>query len=67
MDAGLPPDDAPDLLEPLVRVREKLGRRADGQVGRALRKRMIPALLAIGLIFGLVVELLALPLPFGRP
>ena len=52
---GLPSDAT---LEPLLAAREQLGRRANGQVGRALRKRLIPAFLLFGLLFGVVAQLL---------
>ncbi len=41
-----------DALEPLVQVRSLLGHRADGQVGRALRRRMLPLSIVVGLVFG---------------
>jgi hypothetical protein len=40
--------------EPLLEVRERLGDRANGQVGRALRPRLIPMLLVVSVLFGLV-------------
>jgi hypothetical protein len=43
-----------DASDPLLEVRERLGRRADGQVGRAMRPRLIPVLLLSGALFGLV-------------
>jgi hypothetical protein len=46
-----------DAVEPLVEVRERLGSRADGQVGRALRLRLIVIFLAMGLLFGGLLEL----------
>ncbi|HEX5588944.1 MAG TPA: hypothetical protein VFX65_01475 [Candidatus Limnocylindrales bacterium] len=64
-DAGLPADGSAGLLAPLIAVRERLGHRADGQVGRALRKRMIPAFLLVGLVFGAAMELLLTPMLFG--
>ena len=42
--------DAGDAAVPLVEVRERLGDRADGQVGRALRWRILPHLFVAGLI-----------------
>jgi hypothetical protein len=51
-----------DALEPLLEVRERLGRRADGQVGRAFRRRMLPLLLAVGLVVGVVFRLLSGPI-----
>ena len=59
--------EAGDAAQPLIDVRERLGRRADGQVGRALRKRILPIFLAMALAFGaleLVLDSLGL-LPFG--
>ena len=41
-------------VEPLLEVRPLLGTRADGQVGRALRRRLIPVLLVSSVLFGLV-------------
>ena len=49
---------SPDALAPLVEVRSLLGRRADGQVGRAYRRRLIPLLIVLGVVFGFVSELL---------
>jgi hypothetical protein len=40
-----------DAVEPLLEVRELLGARADGQVGRALRPRLLPLLLVLSVIF----------------
>jgi hypothetical protein len=48
MGAGQPVEG--DVLEPLIEVRGRLGSRADGQVGRAMRKRLIPAYLLFGAI-----------------
>lgn len=45
---------AGDAVEPLLQVRELLGDRAKGQVGRALRPRMIPLLFLLSLLFGLL-------------
>jgi hypothetical protein len=59
--------EAGDAAQPLIDVRERLGRRADGQVGRALRKRILPIFLAMALAFGaleLVLDSLGL-VPFG--
>ena len=50
--------DAGDAAVPLVEVREQLGPRADGQVGRALRWRLIPQLLVVCLILASAGELL---------
>jgi hypothetical protein len=49
---------AGDAAQPLLDVRPSLGRRADGQVGRALRRRLIPVLLVVSLGFGFVTVLL---------
>jgi hypothetical protein len=46
-----------DVLEPLVEVRRRLGARADGQVGRAMRKRLIPAYLLFSALFGIAGQL----------
>jgi hypothetical protein len=43
-----------DAALPLVEVRERLGHRADGQVGRALRHRILPIFLVLSLLFGAV-------------
>lgn len=51
-------------IRPFLDVRELLGTRADGQVGRALRKRMIPAFLIFGALFG-VIELVLGPGTIG--
>jgi hypothetical protein len=50
--------DAGDAAVPLVEVRELLGARADGQVGRALRGRLLPPLLFLCLILTAAGELL---------
>ena len=50
--------DAGDAAVPLVEVRELLGARADGQVGRALRRRLLPPLFVVGLILTTAGELL---------
>lgn len=50
--------DAGDAAMPLIRVRERLGARADGQVGRALRWRLLPQLLVVCLILTTAGELL---------
>lgn len=47
-----------DVLEPLVEVRRRLGARADGQVGRAMRKRLIPAYLLFSALFGIAGQLI---------
>jgi hypothetical protein len=41
-----------DAVEPLVDVRKRLGKRADGQVGRALRRRLLTTTLAISAVIG---------------
>jgi hypothetical protein len=43
-----------DAAEPLVEVRERLGDRAKGQVGRALRRRIVPLLFVLSVVFGLL-------------
>ena len=50
--------DAGDAAVPLVEVRDRLGVRADGQVGRALRWRLLPQLLIVSLILTTAGELL---------
>jgi hypothetical protein len=53
-------DERPNVEEavrPFLDVRERLGRRADGQLGRALRPRVLPALLVSSIVFGLLIEL----------
>ncbi|TAK02750.1 MAG: hypothetical protein EPO36_01135 [Chloroflexota bacterium] len=52
-----------DANQPLVDVRASLGARADGQVGRALRKRLIPGFTALAFVFGLLLLLIG-PTPF---
>lgn len=47
-----------DAAEPLIEVRESLGTRADGQVGRALRGRLFPAFLVASIVLGGIAELL---------
>jgi hypothetical protein len=49
---------ARDAAAPLLEVRPRLGHRADGQVGRALRRRLIPVLLVVSLGFGFLSVLL---------
>ena len=44
-------------IQPFLDVRKLLGRRADGQVGRVLRKRLLPAFLVFGIVFGALLEL----------
>jgi hypothetical protein len=48
-----------DANQPLVEVRQLLGRRADGQVGRAFRRRLFPVFLGLSLLIG------ALEVAFG--
>jgi hypothetical protein len=43
-----------DAAAPLIEVRALLGSRADGQVGRALRKRLLPFFLVTGVAFGIL-------------
>lgn len=49
------PDGA---VKPFLEVRELLGGRADGQVGRALRPRIIPGLILAGIALGIVSAVL---------
>ncbi|HJP88449.1 MAG TPA: hypothetical protein VJ850_05380 [Candidatus Limnocylindrales bacterium] len=49
---------AGDAAAPLLEVRPRLGKRANGQVGRALRRRLIPVLLVVSLGFGFISTLL---------
>jgi hypothetical protein len=49
---------AGDAIDPLVDVRGRLGRRADGQLGRALRRRLIPPLLVAALVITVLGQLL---------
>jgi hypothetical protein len=48
-DGPATPDAA---IQPFLEVRQKLGRRADGQMGRALRPRIIPGLIVSGIVLG---------------
>jgi hypothetical protein len=50
--------NAGDAVEPLLEVRDRLGRRADGQVGRALRPRLVPMLFLVALIIVTAAEVL---------
>ena len=50
--------DAGDAAVPLVDVRDRLGARADGQIGRALRWRLLPPLLFVCLVLTTAGELL---------
>ena len=54
-----------DALEPLLAVRPRLGRRADGQVGRALRRRLFTTILVVGLVLSAVLWVFAPSLGFG--
>ena len=45
-----------DAADPLLEVRERLGSRADGQVGRALRRRLIPVVLVASVVLALLAE-----------
>jgi hypothetical protein len=47
-----------DAAQPLIEVRKRLGARADGQVGRALRGRLFPAFLIASLVLGGILTLL---------
>jgi hypothetical protein len=51
---------AGDAAVPLVEVRERLGTRADGQVGRALRWRLLPQLFLVCLVLTTVGEVLGI-------
>ena len=51
-----------DAAGPLVEVRDRLGPRADGQVGRALRRRLIPGLFVALVILTTLGELLGAPI-----
>jgi hypothetical protein len=53
---------AGDAAAPLIEIRGALGARADGQVGRALRRRLLPILFVVGLILTAAAEALAPPL-----
>jgi hypothetical protein len=46
--------DAGDAAQPLLDVRERLGDRANGQVGRALRPRLLPVLLLLSALFAVL-------------
>jgi hypothetical protein len=48
-----------DALEPLLEIRKRLGARADGQVGRALRRRLVGVFLVAGAGFAILSEILA--------
>jgi hypothetical protein len=47
-----------DAIDPLIEVRGRLGHRADGQIGRALRRRMLALSMVIGLTFGTLLYVL---------
>ena len=49
---------AVEVVEPFLEVRERLGRRADGQIGRALRRRIFPLLLVGSVLLTLLGEAL---------
>jgi hypothetical protein len=62
-EGGFTPEE---VVQPLLAVRDALGRRADGQVGRALRRRILPLLLVGTTLFALAGELFGIqgaPLP----
>ena len=48
-----------DAVQPFLDVRHKLGRRADGQMGRALRPRIIPGLIVSGIVLGVASQMLS--------
>jgi hypothetical protein len=54
-----------DANQPLGEVRQLLGSRADGQVGRAFRKRLFPVFLVLSLLFGTLAVLTGSLVPFG--
>ena len=54
--------EAGDAAAPLVEVRDLLGSRADGQVGRALRRRLIPVVFVALAVLATIGEVLGLPL-----
>jgi hypothetical protein len=54
-----------DALEPLLAVRQRLGRRADGQVGRALRRRLFTVIVVVGLVLSAVLWIFAPGLGLG--
>jgi hypothetical protein len=49
------------VVEPLLAVRGALGHRADGQIGRALRRRLLPVLLGGTALLAIATELLGTP------
>jgi hypothetical protein len=48
-----------DALQPLLAVRPRLGKRADGQVGRALRRRLFTAITVVGLVLSAILWIFA--------
>ena len=57
--------NAVEVVEPFLEVRERLGRRANGQIGRALRRRIFPLLLVGSVLVILLGE--AIGLSAGPP
>jgi hypothetical protein len=51
-------DDPIAAGEPLREVRRRLDQRADGQVGRALRGRLVRGLVILGAVFAVISLLL---------
>jgi hypothetical protein len=49
-----------EVVEPLLEVRERLGHRADGQIGRALRRRVFPLLFLGSVLLMLLAEALGM-------
>ena len=47
-----------EVIEPLLEVRDRLGRRADGQIGRALRRKILPVLFVGSIVLIVLAELL---------
>ena len=54
-----------NALEPLLAVRPRLGNRADGQVGRALRRRLFPVIVVVGLVLSAILWVFAPGLGLG--
>jgi hypothetical protein len=54
-----------DVVQPLLEARDRLGRRADGQVGRALRRRILPMLVAVSIVLLLLGDVLGWLFPLG--
>jgi hypothetical protein len=48
-----------DALEPLIAIRPRLGTRADGQVGRALRRRLFVTITVVGLVLSAILWIFA--------